>query len=510
MFLLTILFVQITSAGIVTSQVSNYETLTEPRLFDLGVQADDYLGTQNWGGFWQSVDPLEVLNEKGAVWSRVGVCMKNDSNLQSTSSWCSVEYSGEVLRRSAELGMKLNLFFFLSDEAAHAGQQPCPSFMKNFTIAEKAYTLRRSCYYITKYYMEMGLDIDIYDIGNEIEFGILDERPPSDGSVDWFDTIWLKNNSWKWEAEMLKGAIAGVRAANPSATILLHIANSHRPYFVSEFFKFMQDSEVPFDLAGLSFYPSSFSERPTLSTLGECIEAISELGLKTMISEFAYPSAPNPHMSDFDNEVEGWPLTPEGQSKFVSEFLHWCYNQKTTLGAIYYAPTFHLPATLPEYHASSLSHFALFYNDTALKPAVGKLERFHTKVTIFRGIKSNSTVSNFSFIETQTMIGFWISGPDSTKGYCDVSIPLRSMMGPFLVFIDNVTLSEGPTVTSNSSHSSIYFTYDHSFHYVAIYREQPSFTNSMSGTDFVLVVMTSAITLILAVAIVHSIISQRK
>jgi len=338
--------------------------------FICGVTAYDWLGMKSLGGYWTELDPLQVLKENGVNWNRVGVCIKNYP-VGHPESWCSIEYAEEVMKSSRQNGMRLDLFFYLSHTAAYAGQQPCPPEWKNFTIEEKAEALSRWCFNTTKYYREKGFNIEIYEIGNEIDFGILDELPPM--NVDWWDVEYLKENIWNKEAQMLKGAIEGVKLADPNATILLHLACSSRPRFVSAFFKFMIESDVPFDIAGLSFYPSyTRTERPTISTLEKCIEEIARLGKKTLICEYAYPSSPSPEDPTYDGPVEGYPLTPEGQAKYIADFLRWCYGNPNVLGALYFYPDNCLSETEPEVLPGP--HISLFFNDTATKPALNKLK----------------------------------------------------------------------------------------------------------------------------------------
>jgi arabinogalactan endo-1,4-beta-galactosidase len=341
--------------------------------FYLGGTAYDWLGMKLWGGLWTQVDPIRTLAEHGMGWNRVGVLVKHGPPA-SLGSWCTIEYAEDVMDASRANGMRLDLFFYLSDRAANAGQQPCPPEWQDLTVAQKADALREYTYETTSYYKDKGFDIDIYEIGNEIDFGILDVRPPPAG-VDWWDADWMRDNIWNKEAEMLKGAIEGVQAADPGATILLHIGASERPDYVYAFFRAMMDFGVPFDLAGLSFYPTySGSERPTMATLESGVEKIASLGKKTLISEFAYPSSPSPEDPTYDLPVDGYPLTPEGQAQYVGYFLRWAYNNANVVGAMYFYPDNYLSEAYPA--TQSGPHFSLFYKDETVKSALDEFAAF--------------------------------------------------------------------------------------------------------------------------------------
>jgi len=91
----------------------------------------------------------------------------------------------------------------------------------------------------------------------------------------------------------------------------------------------------------------------------------------------------------------------------------------------------------------------------------------HGKTAGIVDIDSNSTVSNFEFKINNIEIGFSVTGPSGTLGFCNVTIPRDLMIGePWLIFVDGV-----PTdivVSGNETHTFLYFTYTHSTHNVVV------------------------------------------
>jgi hypothetical protein len=87
-------------------------------------------------------------------------------------------------------------------------------------------------------------------------------------------------------------------------------------------------------------------------------------------------------------------------------------------------------------------------------------------VTYYVSTTSNSTVSSFSFSQSAREISFNVTGASGTKGYCNVTIPTALLSGPYSTYIDGSLVT--PTVTSNSTSTSLYFTYTHSTHQVEI------------------------------------------
>jgi len=89
------------------------------------------------------------------------------------------------------------------------------------------------------------------------------------------------------------------------------------------------------------------------------------------------------------------------------------------------------------------------------------------KVITFCG----STIASLDFNQSLKRIGFNITGPASTFGFCNVSIPKEllnaSPSGVWAILLDASSLSY--TLTENSTHTFLYFTYDHSTHRVWIY-----------------------------------------
>jgi len=82
-------------------------------------------------------------------------------------------------------------------------------------------------------------------------------------------------------------------------------------------------------------------------------------------------------------------------------------------------------------------------------------------------VESNSTVSDFNFIQANKEISFNVIGLGGTTGFCNVTIPKALLIGePWLILIDGMPIPL--TVTENSTHAMLYFTYAHSTHKIQI------------------------------------------
>lgn len=87
-------------------------------------------------------------------------------------------------------------------------------------------------------------------------------------------------------------------------------------------------------------------------------------------------------------------------------------------------------------------------------------------VTYVVPIDTNSTPTGFTFNQSAKRISFNLTGSSGTVGYCNVTIPIPLLGGPYAVLVDGSPVTS--TETSNSTHSFLHFTYTHSTHAVEI------------------------------------------
>ena len=115
-------------------------------------------------------------------------------------------------------------------------------------------------------------------------------------------------------------------------------------------------------------------------------------------------------------------------------------------------------------------------------------------------IESNSTVSAFSFNNTQPEIFFTVTGPDNTTGFVKLSIAKIFMPNAdnIRVYLDGNPVSHD--VTSNGDSWVIFFTYQHSAHQVIISSTQTR--NSSGAPDWILTLTIAVVAIALSIAAV--------
>ena len=366
----------------------------QPPNFRLGGVPTDYLAVRDWGGFWHQLNPLEALSDNGFEWVRVGVTTRSVSALRDTPPaqwsslpwrdeyWSSREYAEQIMREATAAGLRLNVFLFLSDDAAHFSQQNAPPEWAGLSVEETARRVKAYTFETTTYFLNKGLDIELYDIGNEIDIGILNFRPGEriavPPGVDFIRHMdYMRHNVWNIEATLLKSAIAGVKQADPDAQIVLHIAGlmiSPADLFAKTFFQTMVEFGVEFDYAGLSFpyinfadsRLSAYSTNYWFQRLQETTDFLASLGKPVLFSEGGYPHA-TPGI--LGKPMQDFPYTPAGQAAWVRRHLRFMTSNEDVAGFFYFYPDW-FPGMSNDPSVLNLESMGLFASDTELLSAL--------------------------------------------------------------------------------------------------------------------------------------------
>jgi arabinogalactan endo-1,4-beta-galactosidase len=286
----------------------------------------------------QRVDPLALFAANGADGFRVRLWVgdKGDSKL---------EYATDLALQAQETGLRPYLVLFLSEDWADVNKQPAPRAWDKLPLDQRANATRQYARETAQRFLDRGIELDFYEIGNEIDYGICgvfaDATQPRDATS-------LRNDTWPDEAHLIQAAIEGVREADPEARFLLHIATSWDPGFAVAFFQAMTDLGVKYDYAGLSFYPSAFGP-PAADRFCDTLDQLSaEIGKPIVIAEAAYPAeVPAGGMfADWRRPLPGYPLTPEGQAWWWSDFLAGMKARSDVVGVYYFSPDFYFSGEL--------------------------------------------------------------------------------------------------------------------------------------------------------------------
>jgi arabinogalactan endo-1,4-beta-galactosidase len=392
-------FVTAFSGFLVTTGTTDYTTLAwaadyNPRPdLEFGTVMNTYLLLREWNRFWKVADPLAIMFDNGIRWLRTPVLMTHSTYLENTpwelwptlpwrdEYWSCFEYIERLLTEAAAHGFRLSVILNLSDKAAHAGVQDAPASWRGLSVEDTGARLEEYAYETAKYFADRGLVIEEYEIGSEIEWGILNFRPreriavPSGVDVT-HNLDYMRRSVWSTEAQLLKRAIAGVKRATPAAAITLHVDSLDlNPEIAVHFFQTMVDLGVEFDHAGISLpYPDTswslehYSSQCWFRRLLSVVNAIASLGKPVVICEGVYPSdtrgvggAPMPD----------YPYSPAGQTAWVRDVLAFVSNTPAITGFYYWCADW-FPGISSTASELKVQSYGLFANDREIKPAMAE------------------------------------------------------------------------------------------------------------------------------------------
>jgi arabinogalactan endo-1,4-beta-galactosidase len=286
-------------------------------------------------------DVMPALADNGIGRVRVGVTTLSFPELRTRSDWYNLgfqngywsclEVAGATLQNAAKQGARLHAMLYFSDAAANAGVQARPAAWAGLSEADVAVKIEEHARTVATYYQSLGLAIEVFEIGNEIDFGFCGWQlgstvPVTAGADPVNDPVWMRDHLWVNAAPLLKAGIRGVLSVYPGAKILLHVAGfgySTNNVAATGFFQSMTDLGVRFDIAGYSFpymFDSPAVTQPYFAQ-AEFINALtrttSTFGKPVQIVELAYPASSNGATL---TPASAYPFTPEGQAAFITDF----------------------------------------------------------------------------------------------------------------------------------------------------------------------------------------------
>ena len=104
----------------------------------------------------------------------------------------------------------------------------------------------------------------------------------------------------------------------------------------------MLEQHVEIDYAALSYFPSSkIGDSLTFDQFGAVVDRLAAaIHRSIVIPETGYPSTPDfgGQFAQWRNEVPGYPLSVDGQRRWLHDFLEFCAHNPNIAGAFYWSP----------------------------------------------------------------------------------------------------------------------------------------------------------------------------
>lgn len=327
--------------------------------FILGVDASYGLDMEKQGAHWKwdgaERELYSGIHDHDVSWLRVRLWTGGEGvNGKS--------YATQMVERASKAGLTPYLVIFLSENWADLTKQPASAAWTNLSLSGRANVIRKYASEIVRHFRLHGLTSHLYEIGNEIDYGICGVFP---GKHDKKNPEDLESRVWTDEADLILACENGVKEADPDAKFLLHIAHWWDAEFATKFFQFMLARSIQIDLAGLSYFPSAkIGGSLTLEQFGSVVDQVSTtIKRPVIIAETAYPSTPEfgGQFGSWRNEVPGYPLTPDGQTRWLADFLKFCRANPNIAGVFYWSPEW--------YGEGMWKAFALFDEQGEARPA---------------------------------------------------------------------------------------------------------------------------------------------
>lgn len=302
----------------------------------LGVDANYSLDMERNGQKWQwNGKPRELFQgmaDSGVRGLRVRLWTKDEGTNGK-------HYATDVVKRALAAGLDPYLVIFLSDDWADLMKQPAPASWKDQPLEQRTETVKRYSRDIVSHFRQQGLISHLYEIGNEIDYGICGVYP---GKSTKKTSASLSRRCWLQAAQLIRASQAGVLEADPEAKFMLHIAHWWDVDFVTAFFQFMLSHEIRVDYAGLSYFPSSnIGGSLQIEQFGKVANVLHDaIQRPIIIPETAYPSTADfkGQFARWKKEAPGYPLTLDGQSRWFSDFIDYCAHQPAISAVYYWSP----------------------------------------------------------------------------------------------------------------------------------------------------------------------------
>jgi hypothetical protein len=209
--------------------------------------------------------------------------------------------------------------------------------------------------------LETGVEVRIWDLGNEVEFGIagVSVRPASTGCPspsDWkngyeppdrvdpeigkmsveelarmtpSDRIrWLQKHIWPYVARILAAVASGIRSVDPNARFSTHVSGG-AALNASEslaFYGTLKDGGFVPDEFGFSYYPSNTDQGDRLRDFANTLMLVKcKFNRPVFIAEFGYPvkTIATGDFQYWNHPLAGYSITEEGQAELFHDLASW-------------------------------------------------------------------------------------------------------------------------------------------------------------------------------------------
>lgn len=226
-----------------------------------------------------------------------------------------LEYTLALAKRVRAMKAAFLLDIHYSDTWADPSRQDKPAAWAKLDYEALRTQVRAYTAEVLRRFAAEGVKPHLVQLGNEITNGLL----WPEGRVD-FGRGDADPEAWAQLGGLLRAAADGVADAFPGEArpvTVLHIESPDQYQRARWFCRHALAAGVPFDVIGTSYYPDWHGD---LSGLKQCLNGLAaEFKKPVMVVETAYPWFPDEHWKDRPHM--DWPMTKDGQRRFLAEVL---------------------------------------------------------------------------------------------------------------------------------------------------------------------------------------------
>lgn len=283
------------------------------------------------------------------------------------------------------------------DFTDYPGIRP-PGPWTSLTVDQMVPLLRRYGATVAALILSTGVEVGVWDLGNEIEFGLAgvairsltteadgwtysppDAVDPAIGQMDFYTLIlmpeddriaWLQAHLWPHIGRLLAATADGIRWIQPGARFTTHTSTvaAGSSKLSAAFWRAMLDAGFRPDELGTSFYPTSNEYGDRMAIFKDVTTTLhTTFGKKVFVSEVGYPSATMSDPYPWNSALPGYPISPQGAHDFVRDLVAWGAGAGRLSGVRPWAPDYCTAGWQP------MSHFAVSGTTATAQPVLNAI-----------------------------------------------------------------------------------------------------------------------------------------
>jgi len=289
-----------------------------------------YRGEQDGGVYYTSSgtkeNALQILSNAGMNYVRLRVWVNPADGFDNETQLLAM-----AKQAYSTYGLPILLDLHYSDTWADPGHQTVPAAWASDSLSALETQVYNYSKQVVADMVSQGTPPSMVQVGNEINAGMI----WPDGST----------SSWPQLAALLKEGVAGVKAADSSAKIMLHLSSSDNLATLETWYTNAVNYGVPFDVIGISYYDYWHGRLDVLQTDLDGLAA--KYSKQVAVAETSYPwtlTSGDSTTPSFDTSSEldpGYAASAYGQMSNFRDVLSvvQAVPNGLGLGAFYWEPT---------------------------------------------------------------------------------------------------------------------------------------------------------------------------